>query len=217
MSNIGEISVIGGVNADGAVPTSGTGNPATVGGIYKSTAPTYTNGEVTTLQADASGNLKVNVTNATTSGTAGSPSANVLSVQGLASMTPVQTVLGLQTSGGASYSTYVVPTTAPAVQTLKSSAGNLYKIFVSNILATPVYLKFFDIASGSITLGTTAATMQFLVPGNTAGAVLQLDFAQIGGRSFANAINYIVALNAVLTDHTAIGTANSVFVDLSYN
>ena len=44
--------------ADGA---TATGNPVRVGGIYNSSPPTYTTGQIGSLQLDASGNVKVNL------------------------------------------------------------------------------------------------------------------------------------------------------------
>ena len=53
--------------ADGA---TATGNPLRVGGIYNSSPPTYTTGQIGTLQLDANGNLKVYVTNSSGSSNA---------------------------------------------------------------------------------------------------------------------------------------------------
>jgi len=120
-------------------------------------------------------------------------------------------VRALTTSGGASYNNAIAPAT-PAVTTVKASAGNLYGIVAFNLLATPVYLKFYD--ASSVTLGTTACTFQFMVPGNAGGAgfVIELPVP----RSCANAIKYAVTNAIATTDNTGI-TANSVIVDVAYN
>lgn len=112
-----------------------------------------------------------------------------------------------------SMDTLVAPAT-PAVHTVKSTPGFVLHITCFNILATPVYVKLFNVASGSITLGTTSATMQLLCPGNTAGAgfVLSLGWPL----NFTTAINYAVTGAISLTDNTAI-TATSVIVNVSYN
>lgn len=198
----------------GQVPSGATnsGNPVKVGAVYNSAAPSPSSGQVVDAQADSAGNLKVNVVNGATSGTAGTPSTSVISVQGLTGMTPVQTTPYAGTTGGALYNNAIAPAT-PAVTTVKSSAGNVVGITAFNSLATPVFLKLFDV-SGTITLGTTAATYQYMIPGNTGGAgfALQLPFA----RSHANSIKYAVTLNIALNDNTSM-TANSVVVDVSYN
>lgn len=116
-------------------------------------------------------------------------------------------------TGGAPFSSVIQPGT-PAIQTVKAAAGNLYSVTCFNVTAAPVYVKLFDVASGSITLGTTNATYQFLCPGNTAGAGFVVNFAV--PVAFTNAINYITGLNIGSTDHTAI-TATSVIVNMVYN
>lgn len=197
--------------ADNATFTRGTTSETPVGGIAETSNPTLTTGKAAAFSLDTSGNLRVTVSNGIQAGTAGSANANVLSIQGIASMTPVAVSQGLATSGGASYNNAIAPAT-PAVTTPKASAGNLYGVVAFNLLATPVYLKFFD--AGSVTLGTTAASFQFMVPGNTGGAgfVIQLPVP----RSFANAIKYAVTGGIGTTDNTSI-TANSVIVDVAYN
>ncbi len=210
MSFADTVTVANGQTAAGG-PT--TASPLTIGGVYNTSAPTLTNGEVGYAQMDASANTKVNVVNGVSSGTAGSASANVISVQGISGMTPVQTQAAALTSGGPSYSNLIAPAT-PAVSTVKSGAGNVVNIVAFNQLSTPVFLKMFDV-SGSITLGTTASTYQFMIPGNTGGAGFVIPLAQ-GGRSHANSIKYAVTLNISTTDNTSI-TSNSVIVDVSYN
>lgn len=209
MSYADTITLANGQVASGA---ANAGNPVKIGAVYNSSEPTLTTGEVGDAQCDVNANLKVNVINGVSSGTAGSASTNVITVQGIASMTPVQTATGLTTSGGASYANAIAPAT-PSVTTVKSSAGNIYGVIAFNILTTPVYVKFFDV-SGSITLGTTAATFQFMIPGNSAGAGFVIPLSV--PRSFANSIKYAVTGAISTTDNTGI-TANSVILDVSYN
>jgi hypothetical protein len=111
-----------------------------------------------------------------------------------------------------SYNSAIVPAT-PAVTTVKSSAGVVTQLVCFNILATPVYLKLYDV-SGTVTLGTTSANYEFMCPGNTAGAgfVVPLPWAI----TFANAIKYAVTSGISLTDNTAT-TASSVLVNVGYN
>jgi hypothetical protein len=155
---------------------------------------------------------EVTVTNAIPAGTAGTPSTQVVSVQGITAMTPIQISSSLGTTGGASYVNNIAPAT-PTVVTVKSGAGNVYEIVCFNLLTTPVFLKLYDV-SGSVTLGSTAATFQYMIPGNSGGAgfVMPIGVA----RSFANAIKYAVTGGIALADNTAI-TASAVIVDISYN
>lgn len=107
----------------------------------------------------------------------------------------------------------IAPAT-PAVNTVKAGAGVVTSIMCFNILATPVYINLFDLASGSITLGTTSANYKFMCPGNTAGAgfVVPLPWAV----TFATGINYSVSGAIAVTDNTSI-TATSVIVNIGFN
>lgn len=62
-SNPLAVAQTGTANVAGPVASasSNSTNPVKVGAAYNTSAPTYTNGTLTDLQADASGNLKVNV------------------------------------------------------------------------------------------------------------------------------------------------------------
>jgi len=51
-----------------------------------------------------------------------------------------------------------------ALTSLKASAGNLHGFSMLNGTASPVYLSFWNTVVGSVTLGTTAPTMVFLIP-----------------------------------------------------
>lgn len=106
----------------------------------------------------------------------------------------------------------IAPAT-PAVTTVKGSAGVITAIACFNVLATPVYVKLYDV-SGSITLGTTAATYEFMCPGNSGGSgfVVDLSFSI----AFTNSIKYAVTNGISLTDNTSI-SASSVIVNVGYN
>lgn len=116
-------------------------------------------------------------------------------------------------SQSSSLKSSIAPAT-PAVNTVKAAAGVITSVTCFNILATPVYINLFDLASGSITLGTTSANYKFMCPGNTAGAGFVANFPW--AVSFATGINYSVSGAIGLTDNTAI-TASSVIVNIGYN
>lgn len=75
--------------ADGSTFARGTTSETPAGALAETAAPTLTTGKVGALSMDLSGNLRTTVANGVSSGTAGTPSANVITVQGVASMTPV--------------------------------------------------------------------------------------------------------------------------------
>jgi hypothetical protein len=73
------------VYADDADWTDSTSKHVLVGGLYQSTPQTITDGDVGPLQTDSTGKLLIG--NASIAGTAGTPNAGVLSVQGITSGT----------------------------------------------------------------------------------------------------------------------------------
>jgi hypothetical protein len=77
------------VYADDADWTDSSSKHILVGGLYQSTPQTITDGDVGPLQTDSTGKLLVG--NPSIAGTAGTPNAGVLSVQGVSSMTALET------------------------------------------------------------------------------------------------------------------------------
>jgi hypothetical protein len=209
MSTFESINVVNGQQADAA---TASGNPLRIAGTYQTSAPTLTTGEANSIQLDVNANLKTVIENGVASGTAGTPSSNVLSVQGITSMTPLQTQVSGATSGGASYSNLIALST-PTIQIVKSSAGSVVAVRVFNVGSNAAFLKLFDTA-GTITLGTTSAAYQFVIPANTAGAGAVIPLPEL--RSHVNSIKYVVTGAIAYNDNTTI-TANTVVVDISYN
>jgi hypothetical protein len=190
------------VNAQGIVPSgssntpgSGTNNPVKIGAVYNSSQPSLSTGEVADAQCDVNANLKVVVENGVAGSASGSPSSTA--------------VITTQPMTGITYN-FIAPATV-TLETIKSTGGILYQVIAFNLLATPVYIKLFD--ATSVTLGTTACTYQFMVPGNTGGAGFAIAFAV--GRLHNNAIKAAITLDIATTDDTNI-TANSVIVDFTY-
>ena len=154
----------------------------------------------------------VTVTNGVSSGVAGTPSTQVLSIQGVSGGVVVCTTPVVSGSAAASYFNQIAPAT-PALATPKDSAGYLYGVVAFNLNATtPVYLKFFD--NGAATLGSTNANFQYMIPGNTGGAGFVIPL--IAARYFINAIKYAVTGGIGLADNAEI-PANSVIVDVSFS
>lgn len=108
----------------------------------------------------------------------------------------------------------VAPAT-PAATAVKASGTSLaYLAHLScfSTMSTPVYVKLFNAAPGSVTLGTTAATMNFMCPGNTSGAgfVQNFTFPLV-----FSALSYAVTGGIAVNDDTSI-TANSVVINITY-
>jgi hypothetical protein len=177
-------------------------------GQYNTSPPTPGAGTPVPLQTDSSGNLQARVVNGVSAGTAGSPSANVLSLQGVSGMTPVQEQ---SAAGGLLLPYTLVAPATPANEQVYASPGQILWIHGASILATPVYLKFFD---GAPTLGTTNAKWQVIIPGasNGAGIVCPVPY----GMKFLTSIYCAVTAGIALNDNSPI-TASSVLVSLGYS
>lgn len=200
---------------DAAVFTRSSTVETPVGGVAQvSGSPVaLTSGHASVIAIDTVDNgVWSHITNGITSGTAGVPSTQVVSVQGVASATPVISQLVGQASGGNSTSYAVQPATV-AFQTPKGSAGTVYGIFAWSIASGITWLKLFDAAAP--TLGTTACNYQFPVPGATSPAVGFSGFVFPTGIAFANAIKYYVSGAIGANDTTAI-TASTVLVWVVY-
>lgn len=117
-----------------------------------------------------------------------------------------------QASGGLSFS-YVLSAASTNKTSVKGSAGQLYTVVVTNTNAAPRYLKFFNALSANVTMGTTAADFQIVIPGNTAGAgvVVNIDKGIALGTGITIALTAGVALN----DNTSVA-ANEVSALIGY-
>jgi hypothetical protein len=104
----------------------------------------------------------------------------------------------------------IAPAT-PAATAIKASAGRLYLLDIGNAGAADVWVKLFNVAVGSVTLGTTPATTNLYVP---KGTRQQFGIADIGDY-FSTAITYAVTGGISLTDNTAI-TASTVTLNARY-
>jgi hypothetical protein len=105
------------------------------------------------------------------------------------------------TSGGLSIYTGSIGATATSV---KSSAGQVYGWYIFNSNSSTVYVQIFNVASGSVTLGTTSPTMSLGIP---AGAAANVEFV--------NGIAFGTAITVAVTTARAGGTGPSNTVDLN--
>jgi hypothetical protein len=209
------------------------GNLATLAGSVSSSVmqsnTKQVNGVTTLAGAGAvgTGSQRVAVGQDTTTiagsapGTAGSASANVVTVQGVASMTPVQvsqsgtwtvqpgntanttpwlTQSVGQATGGISVSSKQVAnnTTSVAIDT---SAGTLYGVTVFNNSATIAYLKLYNASQGSTTCGSGTPVQRILIPANTNGAGAVIPFPV--GIAYGTAITSCVTTGFADNDSTA--------------
>lgn len=119
--------------------------------------------------------------------------------------------IGVRTTGGA---TFYLNQDTSAVASVKASAGTLYSISCFNTHTAAVYLNLYNVASGSVTLGTTTPSMQFVVPTQAAtanGAGFVINFTP--GIAFGTAIT--VACATTFNGSTDPGT-NLVITNITY-
>ena len=106
---------------------------------------------------------------------------------------PSQEIIFLDTAMGAT------------VDSVKATSAQVYSISVNNLLnASPVYVKLYNLASGSVTVGTTAPDEVIYVP---AGLIIPVFYftGAAPGKVFASALSAF----AVTTGGTAGSTSPS--------
>lgn len=108
------------------------------------------------------------------------------------------------TSGGCSEYSGSIGSTATAI---KASAGQIYGYHIYNSNSTVVYVQIFDLASGSVTVGTSTPKMSLGIPPSS-GATFALD----SGIAFATAITFA----CTTTRSGSTNPSNTVDVNFSY-
>jgi hypothetical protein len=74
----------------------------------------------------------------------------------------------IDVNSAAGYKKYVNTDIAEVIAGIDSGAGKIHSIVIDNVLnATAVHLKLWNIASGSVTVGTTAPNWVFVGNGST--------------------------------------------------
>lgn len=101
-------------------------------------------------------------------------------------------------TGAATITNVNCPAT-PAAQQIKSGAGRITALNLHNNAASTRWLKFFNLASASVTPGTTSATFEIgLSPGQT------FEFTSEGGLGFSTGSTIMITGAAGLTNNTAV-------------
>lgn len=167
-------------------------------------------------------------------GTAGSADSQVMSVQGIASMTPIQVQsnsanLATQTTlasiltavelidndqTGASLHHRISVGTTEDEHEVKGSAGRLFAINVTNTNAAVRYLRCANQVIGSTTPGTTTVFYGMAIPGNTTGAGFGVQFGS-KGIAFSTGLTCWLVTGAAETDVAEVA-ANEINVNYVY-
>ncbi len=211
---------------------------AIVGCVYNSAAPTIVTGTPWMLQCDVNGNLLTTGGGGgggtVTQGNAGTNAQAWWMRIGDATRGPVKVQAGNASAAADVALTVTDPNVLAAVQSpiplgtttggwtplklaaltntavaIKASGGWLGKLYCWNPNATVAYIQVYNVAAGSVTVGTTAALQSYgIPPTNSAGFVM-------------NAVGdeYGTAISAAATTTAGGGTAPGTAVDcnVSYN
>lgn len=143
-----------------------------------------------------------------TPGTAGTPSTQVLTVQGIIAGTPVPVTPGPTTSGGLSVTSWVSVNNATGIN-VKASAGQVYRseCFSDPSAATQVYLKLYNSASAPTCGSGTPVMRQMSTFGSTGGGFTS---GTDSGTAFSSGIGYCLVTG--ITDADATAPAASKFI-----
>jgi len=137
-------------------------------------------------------------------GTAGTASADVITVQGVASMTPIQT-----RSAGTATPVRIASAAASTNLTEIADSGGCRIVSIAGAVArtSAVYLKLYNAADGSVTVGTTTPYITLPLPaGGTNPTSFQFDVNQV----FASGACSLAMTTAVADNSTAALTAADV-------
>lgn len=192
-----------------------------------------------TVTANAGTNLNTSALLTTSAhdaafGTAGSADAQVRTVQGIASMTPLQvqsnsanlatetTLSSLLTAlqlidddqTGASMHHRVSVGTTEDEHEVKGSAGRLFSISVTNTNAAARYLRCANQVAASTTPGTTTVWYGMAIPGATTGAGFTVSFGPAGA-AFSTGLTCWIVTGAAENDVEEVA-ANEINVNYTY-
>lgn len=120
---------------------------------------------------------------------------------------------GARTSGGTTlYKNIDVDESEDQV---KGTAGQVYWIHAINTTAAPVFLKFYNVAAASVTVGTTVPDLTFPVPANADSDGAGFTLSIPNGIAFGTAITIAGTGLVADNDATAIG-GNALIVNLGF-
>jgi hypothetical protein len=126
-------------------------------------------------------------------------------------LTSLIALMGPQTTGG--LSTFYDDDLDEAAVAVKAAAGGMFNIVATNRTTAPLYLHFWDVAQGSVTVGTTPVKFTLEIPGNASDHTLAMPNFNPHGVAFGTAITTAVttALNG-----TGAPAANACVITIAY-
>lgn len=133
--------------------------------------------------------------------TGSNTTSNSLAVNLASDHVDIGTKRSLVAVDGYAYSVYRTTSLTNTPLAVKSSAGNLYGLNIINPNNYIIYVKFFDLAQGSTTVGTSTISRIFAIPAN--GAVFFVLDNSI--KYFSTAITLAATLSLADGDNTTLG------------
>jgi hypothetical protein len=119
---------------------------------------------------------------------------------------------GQTTTNSVTRQRYVSVASAPAAQVIKATAGRLYSITADNNAAYDVFIKLYNIAAASVTVGTSAIAYTLRVK---AGTSAQFNWGALGSYYSNAGWAFAITKLAADTDTTAVLAAD-LLVQLEY-
>lgn len=133
-----------------------------------------------------------------TVGTAGTPSANVVTTQGVASMTPLLVTPGVSATANGATASRINATASNNLTSVKASTGQLYSIDVFNVAAYNVFLKLYNKASAPVVASDTPIMTIPIQAGGGYSKTWPM------GKSFSTGIAYAIVKLQADTDATNV-------------
>lgn len=207
--------IVGGLVASGAADS---GNPVKVAGVYNSTVPAFSTGQRGDFQLDLSGNLKVRLLAASTTGSDGVANTALTSVNLSTDIANSMRPLAIanycfngttwdRVRKSNSTARLLAAANSTNATSVKASAGDLFKIRLS--AAAAVFLKLYNKASAP-TVGTDTPVMTIAL---TVG-MNEINFDE--GHYFSTGIAYALTGAAADADTTAVAANDVTCLNLTY-
>lgn len=146
-------------------------------------------------------------------GTAGSADTQVMSVQGIASMTPLSMYDTANTTGGADSLSYISAGSTEDEHAVKATAGTLFSVTATNTNAAVRYLKCENDTAANTAPGTDTPELRIAIPGATTGAGFTTTFPK--GWTFSTALTCWIVTGAADSDVAEVA-ANELMVFYTY-
>lgn len=198
---------VNGVIADATAFTRGTTVELPVGGVVEAVQSGLTVAQTRALSLTTAALLRVdgsNVTQPISGAVSQTGTWNVTVNQAIAAGTNAIGSVNLSPVTGQGWPSIYTGSIGATVTSVKASSGTIGGWYIYNANASVAYVQIFNVASGSVTLGTTAPTMSIGIPASGA-ANLEL----------ANGLKFGTAITIAVTTTRAGSTAPGSTVDIN--